>query len=280
MIQCRGTSVWSGGEVHFWDWGTSKGGKEGSALPELIPKSTPIVLPGGARCVFSLVEGHIPSLPLPRPWSPPIFDSGASSERYGTPGTPILRLELDVPATWKVLEDLPLTLKLTYYGVSGGESPRSITFSISDLDAWGVFSAYRRDHNTGEWDSWLSTAALGYPAFPEDEIQCKVGTSAAFITLRPYQTWSEVWGLACEKYLPDDALEGEVIRYRFTGCKLTWWNWGTKEDYKDTSITVTGLGGAIIHPPNNDGRPEVVIPPSNLVEFTVVDRGWEVWRSS
>ncbi|OJJ98705.1 hypothetical protein ASPACDRAFT_121268 [Aspergillus aculeatus ATCC 16872] len=253
---------WPGGQVYLWDWGTSIGDKGFSARRELVPKSTPIVLPGGARCAFSLVDGHVPPLP-PRPTDP-----GVSSV---TPGTPILRLELDAPATWKVLEDLPLTIKLTYHGVSGEESPRPITFSVGDLYAWGVLSAYRRRGSSGEWGAWLSTAAWGYPEFGDDEIKCTVGTSDAFMTLQPHETWHDVWPLECELSLPADARVGEVIRYRFEGCKLAWWNWGTLEDHKNTSITLTGLGGAIVDPPNNDGRPEVMIPASNLVEFTVVD---------
>ncbi|PWY93779.1 hypothetical protein BO94DRAFT_459839 [Aspergillus sclerotioniger CBS 115572] len=251
---------WPGGEVYLWDWEA----KENAGLE---PKSIPMVLPGGARCSFSLIEGDVPP-PPPRPRTPPVLDLDATSV---TPGTPILSLEIDGPPTWRVQENWPLTWKLTYHGVSGDETPQPITFSVSDLDDWGVFCVYRRGQDTGEWDSWHSYTTPGCSGFTEEDVPCSVGTSEAFMSLRPNETWCEVQKLEIMHSLPEDARAKEVLRYRLKGCKLTWWNWGTKEDHMDTTVTVTGFGDTIIDPPDNDGRSEVVIPASNTVEFTVVN---------
>lgn len=64
---------WPGGEVHFWDWGSKDTNIETLKITELEAKSTPMTLPGGARCSFSLIEGSEPP-PPPRPLTPPIIE--------------------------------------------------------------------------------------------------------------------------------------------------------------------------------------------------------------
>lgn len=39
----------------------------------------------------------------------------------------------------------------------------------------------------------------------------------------------------------------------------------------DTIVMVVGFG-VITKPADNDGRPEVVVPASNMVEFTVIEQ--------
>ncbi|GKZ23082.1 hypothetical protein AbraCBS73388_009427 [Aspergillus brasiliensis] len=255
---------WPGGEVYLWDW-ASKDMNE--MQTELKPRSTPMTLPGGARCSFSVIEGSLPP-PRPRASSPPILEMDPSDV---SPGVPIFTLEIEAPPTWRVQHVWPVTWKLTYHGVSGDETPRPITFSVSDMEAWGVPCIYRRSQDTGEWESWHSYCTAGYAVFEDENVPCAVGSSPGFISLQPNETWCEVQELESMLSLPEDARDGEVLRYRFKGCKLKWWDWGTKEDHMDTIISVIGFG-VITDPPDNDGRPEVVIPASNTVEFTVIDQ--------
>ncbi|GKZ37083.1 hypothetical protein AbraIFM66950_008474 [Aspergillus brasiliensis] len=255
---------WPGGEVYLWDWGS----KDMNEMQmELKPRSTPMILPGGAQCSFSLIEGSMPP-PRPRASTPPILDLDPSTV---TPGVPIFSLEIEAPSTWRVQDDWLVTWKLTYHGVLGDETPRPITFSVSDMKAWGLSCVYRRSQDTGEWESWHSYCTAGYAVFEEENVPCTVGSSTAFISLQPNETWKQVQELESMLSLPEDARDKEVLRYRFKGCKLTWWNWGTKEDHMDTPISVIGFG-VITNPPDNDGRPEVVIPASNTVECTVVNQ--------
>lgn len=106
--------------------------------------------------------------------------------------------------------------------------------------------------------------------FEEEDVPCAVGTSDGFMSLQPNETWNEVRELETMIDLPEDARDGETMRHLFKGCRLSWWDWGTKEDHIDTIVSVIGFG-VITSPPDNDGRPEVVIPTSNMVEFTVVN---------
>lgn len=183
---------------------------------------------------------------------------------------PIFSLEIEGPPTWRIQERWPLTWKLTYHGVSGDETPRPITFSVGDLYDWEVSCFYRRSQDTGEWESWRGDGVCGYGLFEDEEVPRTVGTSDGFMSLQPNETWTEVQRLDTMVDLPEDARDGEVMRHRFKGCKWTWWDWGTKEDHMDTIVMVVGFG-VITKPADNDGRPEVVVPASNMVEFTAVN---------
>jgi hypothetical protein len=71
--------------------------------------------------------------------------------------------------------------------------------------------------------------------------------------------------------LPDDMKLGEQLRYQFKGNTLDWWDWGTAEDHAQTIVTLPGSGvEPISNPKDNDGWPKVVVPASNIVQWTVI----------
>ncbi|PWY96312.1 hypothetical protein BO94DRAFT_551987 [Aspergillus sclerotioniger CBS 115572] len=201
------------GELHelFWPGGE-----------DLLSKSTPVILPRGACCSFTLLEG----MPPPRRRGDPIIEPCMT---VNSPGVLILSLEIDAPSTWKVKEYLQVTYKVTYHGVSGDDKARPITFGPSGFEGVHAFGVHWHRHGTDKWESWHG--------MEEDK----------FITLQPYETWT--WGadLTCLYDLPEDARV----------------DWGTKENHMDTVLTVPGLwGGAVLDPPDNEGRPKVVVPAS------------------
>ncbi len=91
-------------------------------------------------------------------------------------------------------------------------------------------------------------------------------------TLRPGQTWSSArnlqgQGLGC---IPDDVDVGDVFRFRFKGLKLDWWDWGGMEEHRDTTVMLPCfIAGVVQKPRDNDGRPELVVPSLNAVEFSI-----------
>lgn len=160
------------------------------------------------------------------------------SQQQSPQGTPIFRLQLDVPVTWRVDESWPLTWKLTYHGVEGDDSTsQPITFSNSDFSNWGVFCVYRRSSYTGTWGPWRSYRTVGCHQFEDHDSPCTVGTSDMFVTLEPHETWIHVEEREIEFDLPEDAQTGEVLRYQFEGCKLSWLDWGVKDDHIDTIVS-------------------------------------------
>lgn len=90
-----------------------------------------------------------------------------------------------------------------------------------------------------------------------------------FWTLKPGESWSFTRKVS---EFPKDVAPGDTFRYLFKGATLDWWNWGNFETHKDTVVWVPGwLQAKIKDPKDNEGRPVVVVPASNAVEFTLVD---------
>ena len=62
--------------------------------------------------------------------------------------------------------------------------------------------------------------------------------------------------------------EGEILRYVFNGATLDWWDWGDKKQHEGTLVKVPCfISPRVVHPSDNGGREELVVPASNVVEF-------------
>ncbi|PWY75639.1 hypothetical protein BO83DRAFT_416288 [Aspergillus eucalypticola CBS 122712] len=125
--------------------------------------------------------------------------------------------------------------------------------------------------DTGTWGPWRSYRTVGCHQFEDQDSPCTVGTSDMFVTLEPHETWIHVEKREIKFDLPEDAQTGEVLRYQFKGCKLSWWDWRVKEDHIDTIVRVVGFGTAIAIPPDNNGRPNVLVLASNTLQFIVIE---------
>ncbi|GAT28744.1 hypothetical protein RIB2604_02603890 [Aspergillus luchuensis] len=256
------TILWTGKEIPYWDWGTPQQ-KMGTD-----PKWPPILVPGGAHLTFTVQEGrrpHIPSPPTPPPIDP--------SERV--PGAPVLSLQLSCSPTGPLSERLNMSIKVTYHGPSSDP----ITFHAWAFSPLGSFSVYRRvcpDQSSPESEPKWKTCIIHQSLHvfwdnPDRQLNVAENEEGRFATLFPGESWSHSWSLDadgdCE---PEDARPGQQLRYQFTGETLDWWDWGTMEDHAQTVVTLPGSGlEPIKHPKNNDNRPKVVIPASNIVEWIV-----------
>ncbi|KAJ5146647.1 uncharacterized protein N7515_001211 [Penicillium bovifimosum] len=91
-----------------------------------------------------------------------------------------------------------------------------------------------------------------------------------FVSLRPGEIWTTAIGL--DDYVwefPDDLQPGDVFRFVFKGATVEWWDWGSKDQaHTQTVVTVESIAfGSVVNPADNGGRPLIVIPPSNQIEF-------------
>ncbi|PYI31071.1 hypothetical protein BP00DRAFT_457263 [Aspergillus indologenus CBS 114.80] len=247
--------LWPGAEIPRWGWGDVRG----ATAPE--PTAVfPLVIPGGARCSFML-EGAREPAPIPRAWSPPPLER---TDRV--PGAPVLTVELKATNSyWNPRKYLPITWTIT---------PRPITFRTYNFRTYGTFRAYRQRYEDGEWESYDEGGGCTFPSGPDDPYQVNVGKErekAGFVSLRPGQTSSTSVHLYAQDDLPRYPATGAILRYRCKGCVLDWWDWGTLDEHGDTVVTVPGfLGGEVLEPSDNGGPARVVVPASNLLEFTVV----------
>ncbi|XRM40926.1 hypothetical protein ABZX51_004227 [Aspergillus tubingensis] len=256
------TILWTGKEIPYWDWGTPQD-KMGTE-----PKWPPILVPGGAHLTFTVQEGrrpHIPSPPTPPPIDP--------SERV--PGAPVLSLQLSCSPTGPHSERLNMSIKVTYHGPSSDP----ITFHTWAFSPNRSFSVYRRvclDQSSPDTEPKWKTCIIHQSPYilwdnPDRQLNVAENEEGRFATLFPGESWSDFWSLDadgdCE---PEDARPGQQLRYQFTGETLDWWDWGTMEGHAQTVVTLPGSGvEPIKHPKDNDNRPKVVIPASNIVEWIV-----------
>jgi hypothetical protein len=107
---------------------------------------------------------------------------------------------------------------------------------------------------------------------PDKLIDVSENLDGQFPTLFLGESWSDFWIMTADgDGLPDDLKPGERLRYQFKGNTLDWWDWETAEAHAQTVVTLPGSGvEPISNPKDNEGRPKVVVPASNIVEWTVV----------
>ncbi|KAJ9321932.1 hypothetical protein DTO027B5_5366 [Paecilomyces variotii] len=268
--------LWTGKDITHWDWITQ---------PEIKdePKWPPILVPGGAHITtFTVKEGKRP--PIPRPPTPPLIQA---SERV--PGAPVLSLELSCSPIMTLTGSLDVHIKVIYHGVSKNNNTaiskeaQPITFHIHAFDlVYGEFRVYRRrcldqsrPETEEEWETFEGDdfCQFGIWDSPDKLINVSENPKGRFPTLFPGESWSDFWTMTADGYgLPDDLKPGERLRYQFKGNTLDWWDWGTAVAHTQTFVTLPGSEvEPISDPKDNGGRPKVVIPASNVVEWTVVD---------
>lgn len=271
--------LWPGGQIPIWDWGTLV---EHSGRT-LVPKSTPVVLPGPSYLTFE-TRNHksdpeesdpeyfdYPPPPSPRSISPSARVNGAPIFSVTIAGPTTLSMKDQIPS----LPRYPLTVTVSYHIQAG--SPclphsgmltfHSYIFKQPDNHYEG-FRIYRRGNDGWTPYEWR-THQLGFRITEPHALNVGRNEENHFWTLKPGESWS--FTRQVDEF-PKDAAPGDKFRYLFKGATLDWWNWGNFETHKDTVVWVPGwLQGKVQDPKGNGGRPVVVVPASNAVEFTLVD---------
>ncbi|KAB8068761.1 hypothetical protein BDV29DRAFT_183985 [Aspergillus leporis] len=98
-------------------------------------------------------------------------------------------------------------------------------------------------------------------------IEVSPGQHVDFISLQPGESWTRTNRLG----LPSDTKVGEAFKYEFTDRVIDWWGWGMKEDHLQTTVKLScWVKDDVTEPRDNEGRPAIVVPASNVVEFTIV----------
>jgi hypothetical protein len=95
--------------------------------------------------------------------------------------------------------------------------------------------------------------------------------AAQFVTLHPGESWTYTWTRRGRSStdLPEDSQPGDQFKYIMKGSRVDWWDWGTKEDHRETPVTLDCVTTAeLVEPRDNGGRPKLIVPASNVVYFT------------
>lgn len=134
----------------------------------------------------------------------------------------------------------------------------------------------------GDGDSWeecdLDGGKMGF-LMVDDDIAVRVGQDDQnFRGLMPGESWTTSVSFQnnqydeLSNYIPDssdDVVPGDRFRFRFTGVVVDWWYWGgTMEEHADTIFKLPSfIAGKVTDPADNGGRPQLVVPVSEAVQF-------------
>ncbi|PGG95000.1 hypothetical protein AJ79_10324 [Helicocarpus griseus UAMH5409] len=247
--------LWPGQEINLWDWGDVRQ----HLGQKLKPREPKISIPSGPRILFTAVDKLEP-LRFP---SPPPF------ELSDTP-----HLEPDGPLTLnKDNLSANLLIKVTYLGASGRIEQRPITFHTYTLQEPGLAEGFRlhRFRNDGWEGIEAQFPCLGIADDPDVEVN--VSEHRDFVTLQPGDCWTISHAVEEEDWVfPSDLADGDVLRYRYKGGQVDWWDWGESKDHAHTVVKLPCfVWSKVTEPRDNGGRPKPVVPVSNEILFTYRD---------
>lgn len=276
------TLLWPGANLTLWEYGTMRE----HMGQELDDKDQPLLLPGGPHITFST---HTENKPWP--------DRAATEARIGFdranfaeetwrreqarakdafprvsivergPDAPVFTIALECPSTICHDETVEAVSKVTYEAEADAQP---VTFHINMFQDNNSYQTGRfRD---GNWVNYDGDSGCGFRIMDDPDVPVTVGQSEHFVSLRPGESWTTSQCLGIDWYgVPDDTKNGEVFRYVFCGGTLDWWNWGSKADHEGTIVKLPCfINGPVADPQDNDGRPALVVPKSNVVEYTYI----------
>ncbi|CAG8112422.1 unnamed protein product [Penicillium nalgiovense] len=260
---------WSGGQIPLWDWGTLAEFQN----RKLGPKSPAVILPAGPQQHLAIpaeesdIDDVGPLSPSPEPMVPLMS------------GAPVFSLSITGPATLSMKDRTQrsrlryvVTATLSYDTAPDAFYGKSVifhTFRFKDIDCrQNGFRLYFRERDKDEWGPHELGGLFTHHKYRfATIIPVNVGRNDrnGFVALAPGESWSFTREVT---EFPQNAALGDKFRYGFKGALIDWWDWGHFQDHQDT---VVGIYDRVYDPGDNGGRPELVVPSSNWVEFTLVE---------
>ncbi|KAJ5244796.1 hypothetical protein N7489_004892 [Penicillium chrysogenum] len=267
--------LWCGGKISLWDWGTLA---ERTARDQLIPKSPEIILPGGAYQEVEVVEVFEESDDEDCVYNLPSSPSSISPSSRNS-DAPSFTVTITGPETLSIKDSVsdsklrcPVTVNVSYdrpQHSMGDKRPITFLttiFKIIDNRVDG-FRLYAKDGD--EWKGHEVNYLIYRHAYRFTKpAPFKVGYDDGyhFQTLMPGESWSFTRHVTD---FPKEFAPGDKFRYQFKGSTLNWWDWGNYEDHKETVVWIEE--DLLDSPKDNGGRPVIVLPASNYIEFTLIE---------
>ncbi|KAI0428873.1 hypothetical protein F5Y09DRAFT_275934 [Xylaria sp. FL1042] len=304
------TLLYPGTDRTMWEWGSIKNnlGAEMRREEALTPRHR-LVIPGGARVTFTAQleaqlwpnrakveasEGFVSANLQEQEWRLSQIERRTSSpiglsERV--PGTPALIVTIACAATISHQSPFEVVVKVRYDGVVGqeiGSTARAIIFHtqafVNPRDERHGFRLSRSRDKGRSWehcdvdddDDDETGASMLFVDDPDRVVSvAQEDMKEDFVSLRPGEEWcTKRWlrstsGWSC---LPGDSILGDIFRYSFTGTEVEWWDWGTKDEHKETFVSLPPwIAGYVTKPRDNGGRSTLIVPASEAAEFTMIE---------
>jgi hypothetical protein len=140
------------------------------------------------------------------------------------------------------------------------------------------FRLYRQRRGNDDYKVWEpcdldEDGEQGFNIYDAPDVAVKVVEHSHFTTLRPSEAWTTSITLQAPTWsrVPYDMATGDVFLCGFMGAVVDWWDWGSAEDHADTVVMLPcwTTAGRVVEPADNGGRPKLVVPHSEGVEFRV-----------
>lgn len=282
------TLLWPGGATATWEYGTLRE----HMGQEIKDKDRPLVLPGGYYVSFTAHDEFQPwpmraereaqvgfhmanieeqkwryTLGQPKDTFPP------RNHIDYDPDAPQLRVVLECSSTFLRHDSnarFEVSVKVIYEAERFG---RPITFRTRPFEDNYNYQLGRRCNGTWKNFEHPGKSITGFMLVDDPDVPVTVGQDDRFVDLQPGETWMTKQYIGDDsEELPDDAGNGESFCYIFTGTTLDWWDWGSKTHHEGTVVMLPCfLWGPVVNPRDNNGRPKLSVPESNVVEFTLVE---------
>jgi hypothetical protein len=169
--------------------------------------------------------------------------------------------------------DFTVISRVTYEKpVSATKEAKPIIFHIYNFDSG--YRLYRLREGKWERRETEDTTGTGFIMVDLPDEKVKISQHKDFVSLRSGESWTtqQTVQKAGWTHIPNDSVVGDTFRYVFKGATLDWWDWGDSEDHAGTEVELPCFRWArVVKPADNDGRPKLVVPGSNIVEFSIVD---------
>ncbi|KAI0451453.1 hypothetical protein F5B21DRAFT_507231 [Xylaria acuta] len=299
------TLLYPGVEQTMWEWGSIQDNIGTEMRREVAPApGHRLVIPGGV-CVTFTAQSEAQPWPdrakveasggfFTAIWQEQQWRLSQIKRRTPSPiglpervsSTPALTVTIACAATVPHQGSFEVMVKVKHDGVVGEavvSQARAIIFHtqafVNPRGERHGFRLYRSRDKRRSWEGCdLDDGSAGASMFVDDP-DCVVSVAQDdmkedFVSLRPGEEWStQQWlqgsGWSC---LPEDSVPGDIFRYSFTGTVVEWWDWGTKDEHKDTFVSLPPwLAGYVTKPRDNGGRSALVVPASETVEFIMTE---------
>jgi hypothetical protein len=156
-------------------------------------------------------------------------------------------------------EECWVTINVVYDAPTGS---RPIIFHSSPFVSWSE-RLHRRQGD--KWEE-VEDDDTCFMIVDDPDVVVIVSEHKDFTSLEPGQTLTKKTRLDLQ-----ETQVGDVFRYVFKGLVLDWWDWGDREEHRETTVALPcHLGGPVQEPKDNGGRPALVVPSSNTIVFTIV----------
>ncbi|GAQ45865.1 hypothetical protein AtubIFM56815_004129 [Aspergillus tubingensis] len=246
--------VWTGTKISLWDWGVPSD-YVGSRLTA-NPTQPDLIIPGGPRVTFTYEEIESPAF-IRRQSTPPLLPSDRVQ------GAPILSVELSGPKIITPEGKHYASLHVCYHG-----SPTDQPIIFRNHVIWELLRSYRLE--SGLWELQEGPCGCSGLFLDDPNITVNVVEDEGFITLKPGEYWSPSWIILEDIYGWE---VGDIWRYHFKGGTVDWWDYGGVDEHADTNVQIPPHPwGKVTDSADNGGRPQLVIPASNTIEFRIVDK--------